>query len=115
MADVSKQTGVALDSRRLTPRVTGPFEGRRRGALTVDLRIHDLSVGGCLIESLYEVSPGRRMLLDIELPHEGCITVEAETLYTRTDYGFAVKFVNVPDETRVRLERTIEQLRAKQI
>ncbi|HLG54902.1 MAG TPA: PilZ domain-containing protein [Vicinamibacterales bacterium] len=100
-----------VSDRRLTPRVIGPFEGRRRGALTVSLRIYDLSVGGCLIESLTEVSPGRRIKLDLELPYEGLITVDAETLYTRPDYGFAVKFVDLSEETRAQIVRAVERLR----
>lgn len=109
MSDLPDNSAATLASRRLSPRVGGPFEGRRRGALTVAVRIYDLSVGGCLIESHYEVAPGRRMMLDIEFPEEGCFTLEAETLYTRPDYGFAVKFVNVPGETRARLEGAIER------
>src|SRR5262245_65149858 len=38
------------------PRVNGPFEARRLGALEVPLRIHDMSIGGCLIESYHEAT-----------------------------------------------------------
>jgi hypothetical protein len=102
-----------IPERRLTPRVPGPFEGRRRGALTVDLRIYDLSVGGCLIEAFYDVVPGRRIRLDINLPHEGWITVDGETLYVRPNYGFAVKFVDLPEDTRSRIENVVSRLRSK--
>jgi hypothetical protein len=78
--------------------------------LSVPLHIHDLSVGGCLIEAHYEVSIGRRIKLQIELPYEGWITVYAETLYLRENYGFAVKFVDMDDEVRGRLERVIDRL-----
>jgi uncharacterized OsmC-like protein len=81
--------------------------------LTVPLRIHDLSLGGCLIESYHEVAPGRRIVMDLELPYEGWITLRAETLYTRPDYGFAVKFVDTPDETRATLARVIDRLLTK--
>ena len=97
-------------SRRQEDRVRGPFLGRRRGALTTEITIHDLGVGGCLVESYHQVAPGRRMRLDIDLPEEGTITVEAEALYDRTDYGFAVKFVGVPEPARAVLERTIARL-----
>jgi hypothetical protein len=99
-------------SRRQAARVRGPFLGRRRGALTTDITVHDLSVGGCLVESYHQVAPGRRMHLDIDLPEGVTVTVEAEALYDRTDYGFAVKFVGVPDSTRTVLEQTLERLRA---
>ncbi len=104
---------VQTSSRRQTPRVPGPFDGRRRGALTVNLRIHDLSAGGCLIESFYEVAAGRHIKLDIELPYVGWVTLDAVTLYTRPDFGFAVKFVDVPPVTHDTLEYVIQRLLTK--
>src|SRR5688572_3641509 len=76
-------------SRRCSPRVTGPFEGRRSGALTTPIRIHDLSIGGCLIECGEEVGIGLRIAIQIDLPGEGWISVDAETLYLRPNLGFA--------------------------
>jgi len=96
--------------RRRAPRIRGPFLGRRRGPLTTDITIHDLGVGGCLVDSYHPVSPGRRMRLEIDLPEDGTITVDAEALYDRTDYGFAVKFVDVPKATLAVLERMVERL-----
>jgi hypothetical protein len=83
------------------------------GALSVPIHIHDLSVGGCLVQSFHEVSPGRRMTLEIELPGEGWMTLQAEARYTRDDYGFAAAFVNLPDDARARLERVISRLLTK--
>ena len=97
-------------SRRESPRVAGPFDGRRVGALTTPLRIHDLSAGGCLIESHHEVTSGRRLTLQIDLPGEGWITLQSETLYMRENYGFAVKFIDVDEGNRARISRTIERL-----
>jgi len=113
---MSEPTFIAKADRRQEPtkrrheRVSGPFEGRRVSALTVPIRIHDLSVGGCLIESFHEQPPGRRMTLEIDLPVIGWLTVEAESLYTREGYGFAVKFVDLPDETRAKLEDAVGRL-----
>jgi hypothetical protein len=76
----------------------------------MDIRILDLSAGGCLIDSLHDVLPGRRITLDIHLPDEGWITLKAETLYSRSDYGFGVKFVEVPDNVRGHLDRQIDRL-----
>ena len=97
-------------NRREHIRVPGPFNGRRRGALTFAVHIHDLSIGGCLIQSFHEVKKGQRLTLDIELPYEGWITVDAIALYTRDDYGFAVEFVDVPEMTRFQLELAIQRL-----
>lgn len=107
------QADKPASSRRSHPRVPGPFEGRRLGALSVDIRIHDLSVGGCLIQSFHDVPPGRRMKLEIDLPYEGTLKVDGESVNTRPDYGFAVKFVDVSADARHTLERVIERLRTK--
>jgi hypothetical protein len=99
-----------LINQRRDLRVAGPFDGQWVGALTVPLRIHDLSLGGCLIQAYHEQAPGRRFTLEIELPDEGWIGVEAESIYVREGYGFAARFLNMDDETRDILERVIRRL-----
>ncbi len=100
-------------SRRQHPRVRGPLDGKRVGAFPVDIYIHDLNLGGCLVESFHEEPAGRRITIEIYLPHEGWITLQTEALYSLPGHGFAVKFVDTPDETRAALERGITQLLAK--
>ena len=97
-------------SRREELRIAGPFAGRRVGPLPTPLRIHDVSTGGCLVECYYDVPIGRRIQLQIELASEGWITLDAETVYLRDNFGFAVRFVNLSDANRSRIERTIERL-----
>jgi len=97
-------------SRRAEVRVAGPFPGRRVGPLPTPLRVHDLSLGGCLVECYYDVAIGRRITIQIELPNEGWITVDAETIYMRDNFGFAVRFVAMNEANRARIERTIERL-----
>ena len=97
-------------SRRKFVGVRGPFDGRRLGLLTVPVTVYDLSVGGCLVQSFQEEPAGSRLTLEIELPFEGWIQVEAQSLYVREGYGFAVFFVETSEATRQRLERVIEQL-----
>jgi hypothetical protein len=94
--------------RRRAPRVPGPFEGRRIGEPTVDIRIHGLSVVGCLIQSDHNVPVGRQMTIEIDLPYEGTVTLEAESVNTRRGVGFAVQFVTMTDDVRAALERVIE-------
>jgi hypothetical protein len=100
-------------SRRRGPRVPGPFDGKRGGMLPVAIRVHDLSAGGCLIQCFHEETVGRRIKIQLELPYEGWITLDAETLYTRPDYGYAVKWVDVPEETMAKLQHVINRLLTK--
>jgi hypothetical protein len=111
MSDWTNAAGETLRDRRETPRVRGPFVGRRLGALTMDLRVHDLSLGGCLIESFHEASPGRRLRIQIDLPGEDSLILDAETLYNRTDYGFAVKFIDPSAAALATLARVIDRLK----
>ena len=54
------------------------------------------------------------MVLRIDLPDEGTISVNAELVYVRPDFGFAVRFVAVDEETDARLRRTVETLSLEQ-
>jgi len=99
---------------RVDPRVAGPFEGRRVDVLNMALRIHDLSRSGCLIEWYHEQTPGRQFTLEFELPEVGWVRLDAEPVYNRSDYGFAVKFVDVPPDTQAKLDQVIQTLLAKE-
>ncbi len=100
---------VAADRRRFF-RICHSFEGRRRGILTVPIRICDLSVGGCLIESRYPESRGRLLELDLDLPWEGWTTVNAEIANIRPEYGYGVQFIGLPEAIRRRLDRVIKRI-----
>jgi len=100
-------------SRRRHNRVHGPFDGWRVDLLDVPVRIYDLSLGGCFVNSMNPQRIGVRLLLKIDLPHEGAIQVMAESLYQRPG-GFAVHFVDVDIDTARRLARTVDALRDQQ-
>jgi hypothetical protein len=101
-------------SRRRHDRVAGPFDGCRVGLLETPVRIYDLSLGGCFVNSLHEQKEGTTITIKIDLPQEGWITVEAETIYRRPGFGFAVRFLNMDGETEACLERTINMLKDRQ-
>jgi hypothetical protein len=47
------------------------------------------------------------LLLKIDLPAAGWITVNAETLNRRGEFGFAVRFIDISDEAAARLDRAL--------
>jgi hypothetical protein len=47
------------------------------------------------------------MTIEIDLPNEGTVSLLAESVYSRPDFGFAAKFVDVDPETRVKLARAV--------
>ena len=93
-------------SRRRYERVTGPFDGVLEGPVLV----YDLNLGGCFVNSSRESQDGTTSTLKINLPKEGWITVNAETLY-HLQHGFAVRFLNLDSEAESRIARTVAALK----
>ena len=66
-------------------RVPGPFKGYWIGLLDTAIRIHDLSEGGCFVNSLQALTPPRSTAgLKINVPDEGWICLKAQVAYTTT-------------------------------
>jgi c-di-GMP-binding flagellar brake protein YcgR len=76
----------------------------------MQVRIYDLSLGGCLIQAACELEVGRRIALHLDLPGEGRISVEGETVRVLENSRFALRFIDVAETDRERLERGIERL-----
>lgn len=95
-------------TKRRFPRAHGPFDAFHVAAQTPVL-VYDLNLGGGFVNFGGEQPPDVDFLLKVALPHEGVITVHAETVY-RHESGVAVRFVNVDVETNERLARTIDGL-----
>jgi hypothetical protein len=88
-------------------RVAGPFDGRLLGSHETPVLIYDLNLGGGFVNFIDEPPEETTLELKIDLPHEAPITVSAETVY-RHQFGTAVRFVDIDDDTRSRLIRTVE-------
>lgn len=101
---------AGVDNRRSHKRVLGPFVGRRGELLPVPIRIHDLSVGGALIECFHEEAVGRQMTIEIELPVEGWVTLKAEIVSLRLNFGYAVRWVDVSPDAQWKLELAIDRV-----
>ena len=95
-------------TRRRFPRARGPFDGYHLGAQTPVL-VYDLNLGGGFVNFGDQQPAAADFVLKVALPHEGVITVHAETVY-RHEGGVAVRFVNLDVDTSERLARTIDAL-----
>ena len=98
------------EDRRQHVRVPGPFDGWRISVLPIPLQIYNLSPGGCFVNSLSDQKPGIRVVLEIELPGEGRVKVTGETLYAKPDFGYAVRFVDMPSDVAARFEAALRRL-----
>lgn len=91
-------------------RVPGPFDGCHLGLPKTPVLVYDLNLGGGFVSFMHEQPKGAALMLKIDLPQEGPITVNAETVY-RHQFGVAVRFVDVDAETTARLERTVAAMK----
>jgi hypothetical protein len=97
--------------RRESPRIPGPFEARLVGDTSIAVNVRDLSTAGCFIDANDLVVPvSVTMKLHIELPGEGWITSQVETVYRLGRQGVAMKFVNLDTATRERILREIQRV-----
>ena len=113
--NVTTQTlAEATINRRRHIRIAGPFDGFRVGALETPLNIFDLSRGGCFVNAMHEQTSGIRFVMKIDLPYVGLIRLKAETLHRRNGFGFAVRFVDMDEETASRLDEALEQLQSRE-
>jgi hypothetical protein len=74
--------------------------------------VYDLNLGGCFVNSPLEPAAGTTSVLEINLPQEGWVTVNAETLY-RLQHGFAVRFLDVDTVTTSRIARTVDAFKRR--
>jgi hypothetical protein len=86
-----------VPERRANPRVRGPFEGFWDGSGTQSGRIVDLSISGCFIESLTLATVGRQVTVSLAITG-GQINLPAEVVYVEPRLGFAVRFLDLPEE-----------------
>jgi hypothetical protein len=93
--------------RRQHLRVYGPFDGLRLGAIETPVTIRDLSEGGCFVDSLIDTQPGRRLSIGLLVPGEDWITTTGEVVRGQPDFGFAVRFVDMPEDVRKRVARVV--------
>ncbi len=93
--------------RRTSARLAGPLDAWRVGDLETPARIYNIGLGGCFVNAMHDQDLGVRMVLKVQLPGGQWVELKAETLYTRPDSGFAVRFVDMDPDTCERLERAL--------
>jgi hypothetical protein len=74
------------------------------------VRIHDLSLGGCLLEAPLHIDVGHRLTLQLDLPGDDGLSLQGEAVRIAARSKVAVKFVGMDKRKEHRLQRVIEQL-----
>jgi len=94
-------------------RVRGPFDGYNLGLPQTSVLVYDLNLGGGFVNFGDEQPSEWTLQLKIDLPQEGPIMVNAETVY-RHQFGVAVRFVDMDADTAARLLRTVDAFSSQQ-
>jgi hypothetical protein len=107
------QMSDSSDNRRAHSRLNFPIDAKRLGLVETPLELYDISAGGCFINDFHNSpAPGKSFDIRIELPYEDPVRLRAVVVHDRPGFGYAVRFVDVPDETRQAIERSMRRVRA---
>lgn len=68
----------------------------------------DISFGGCYVETNFTLAVGTRIEVVLWLEDEK-ITAQAEVVTRHTSFGNGLKFVDMSDDSRNKLERFLQQ------
>lgn len=74
------------------------------------VRINDLSITGCFVESLETAAPGERVTLRIIVPDWPTIEVLGEVVYSSPPMGYGVRFTDLSQTTELILQAAAEAL-----
>lgn len=87
-----------MDERRIAERVPLSLEVRWDGLSGKrSARISDISLTGCYVESLGQVTLGEEIHLEIQTPTGRWITVSGEVAHRDPNMGFGVRFTSLSD------------------
>jgi hypothetical protein len=97
------------DEQRQFERVRLPMEVHWEGISgKYAARIYDLSLSGCYVETLGQVTMGERIRFEIELPTSRWLELEGEVVHAEANMGFGLRLVNLSGADRGMLAHLLE-------
>lgn len=93
------------DERRKQKRISAVIDVDWEGNVAnYEARTSDLNTEGCFIDTIGHATVGEIINFRLRLPAEDGIELQAEVVYAFPNTGFGVRFINVTDDDRKRLE-----------
>lgn len=98
-----------MPERRTKPRFEVCLDVRWQGSAPhYNVRIADISEGGCYVDAILEVTKGETLFLKILTIDDGWIEVEGVVAHCSPRLGFGVRFVNLSEEQRRSIRALID-------
>lgn len=72
-----------------------------------DARISDISMGGCFVDSITQMSEGETAVFQVHLPMGLWVQLYGEVVYLSPGFGFGLRFTRLAEEERILLEQVI--------
>ena len=72
-----------------------------------EVRVSDLSTGGCYVDSIAPVQPDEAVCLRLVLPNDSTETLYGTVVYVHYGIGFGVQFDEMTPEQRTILEQLV--------
>lgn len=103
-----------MPERRTNPRFEVCLDVRwQASAAHYNVRIADISEGGCYVDTILEVTKGETLLLKILMVDGGWIEVEGVVTHHFPRLGFGVRFVNLGEKQLRPIRALIERFSPK--
>ncbi|MDQ3817677.1 MAG: PilZ domain-containing protein [Acidobacteriota bacterium] len=98
-----------MADKRQYERILLPLEVRWEGLSGKNIaRLNDLSLGGCYVESLAQVSIGESIRFEIQLPTGRWLELHGDVIYHQPTLGFGVHFTNLSELEEEMLASLVE-------
>jgi hypothetical protein len=82
-----------MSERRQDVRISGPFEGHWHGGSgATEVRIADISLGGCFVETVLQPVAGEETEVSIQFADGQSITLHGRVAYVDPGVGFGLAF-----------------------
>lgn len=90
-----------MEEKRAHPRVETFLTVRWDGSTTnTDVRISDLSLGGCFVDTVTEALEGETVTLQILLPSNEWLDIQGVVVHHHRRFGFGLRFEDLDDMKR---------------
>lgn len=77
------------------------------GSGKLDARISDISLGGCYVDTIVQVSVGETMRFKVRLPMGHWVQLYGEIIHYTQGFGFGIRFSQIAEEDLILIEQVI--------